>query len=186
MLNRIIDEIQKSIDNECFIAALALALTIPDICGKAEYPKLSNTKRYIQWYNEYIGKYEKPPHPEAEDMPYLSGEVVYNLRNTLLHQGTPNVDKNRIKEERCKVDHFVLTISASYDGGSSGVNSYGIDPDTKEPKLVVRNMTVNIVNLCDKITRVARNYYQKNQDKFDFFDYELKDIRKLPSCFEDK
>ena len=33
-----IDEIEKSLENECYIAALALALTLPDICGKAEYP----------------------------------------------------------------------------------------------------------------------------------------------------
>lgn len=38
MLMRIIDEMKRSIDNECFIAALMLALSIPDICGKAEYP----------------------------------------------------------------------------------------------------------------------------------------------------
>ena len=35
MLLKIIDEIKKSIDNECFIAALTLALTKPDIRGRA-------------------------------------------------------------------------------------------------------------------------------------------------------
>ena len=185
MLNRIIDEIEKSIKNEYFIAALALALTIPDICGKAEFPnEKSINSRYIRWYNEYIGQYEKSIYSEYAEMPYVSGEVVYNLRNALLHQGTPNVDKSKIREERCKVDHFVLTISASHDGGSSGVNAYGLNPDGNEPELVVRYMTVNIVNLCDKLTRVARKYYEENQDKFDFFDYELKDIRKPPICFE--
>jgi len=49
MINNIISEIKKSIDNECFIAALALALTLPDICGKAEYPNEGNTKRYIEF-----------------------------------------------------------------------------------------------------------------------------------------
>ena len=51
MIDRILGEIKKSIDNECFIAALALALTLPDICGKAEYPDDSIAGRYIRWYN---------------------------------------------------------------------------------------------------------------------------------------
>lgn len=184
MLERIVDEIDSCINNECFIAALALALTIPDICGKAEYPYANVTERYIRWYNNFLGQYEKPVHPHAQDIPYLSGEVIYNLRNTLLHQGNPNINKAKIKEERCKVDQFVLTISSSHDGGSSGIDSYGLDPDGKNPELVVRRMTVNVVNLCDKLTKVARSYYKENQGKFDFFDYELKDIRKIPSCFE--
>lgn len=38
MINRITDEMKKCVENECYIAALALALTLPDTCGKAEYP----------------------------------------------------------------------------------------------------------------------------------------------------
>ena len=116
MLIQIIDEIKKSIDNECYIAALMLALSIPDVCGKAEYPYASITKRYIQWYNTYVGKYEKPLSPYGDDMPYASGELIYNLRNSLFHQGTPNIDVEKVKEERCRVDEFRLTINDVSDG----------------------------------------------------------------------
>ena len=88
MIDRIVSEIKTCLENDCYIAALALALTLPDVCGKAEYPNEGNTKRYIKWYNEYVGKYEKPSDPYGSDMPYSSGEVIYNLRNSLLHQGT--------------------------------------------------------------------------------------------------
>lgn len=101
MLLKIIDEIKKSIDNECFIAALTLALTIPDICGKAEYPDANITERYIKWYNMYVGRYEKFSDSYGIDMPYSSGELIYNLRNSLFHQGTPNIDVMRVKEEAC-------------------------------------------------------------------------------------
>ena len=107
MLIKIVDEVKKSIDNECFMAALALVLTIPDICGKAEYPDAGISERYIKWYNMYVGKYEKPSDPYGEDMPYSSGEIIYNLRNSFLHQGTPNIDVTKVKEERCKVDKFM-------------------------------------------------------------------------------
>lgn len=48
-----IDEAEMCLENEWFIAALTLALTLPDICGKAEYPDETVTARYIQWFNTY-------------------------------------------------------------------------------------------------------------------------------------
>ena len=171
MIDRIVSEIKTCLENDCYIAALALALTLPDVCGKAEYPNEGNTKRYIKWYNEYVGKYEKPSDPYGSDMPYSSGEVIYNLRNSLLHQGTPNIETEKIKEERCKVDKFILTIASVYDTGTSFV-SYSKGFVIKERKL-----EVNIVYLCHSIVKAAKEYYAKNSSKFDFFNYELKDIR---------
>ena len=171
MLERIIDEVKRSIDNECFIAALALALTIPDICGKAEYPNSGVTDRYIKWFNTYIGAYEKPSDPYGTDMPYSSGELIYNLRNSMLHQGTPGLDASKVKEERCKVNEFVLTISNEFDSGVSCV-SYGANN-----AIVNRMLEVNVVTLCSKLCAVAKVYYAENQNKFDFLQFELKDIR---------
>ena len=54
MIERIIKEINLSLENECYLSALGMALTLPDICGKAEYPnEKSTTKRYIEWFNTY-------------------------------------------------------------------------------------------------------------------------------------
>lgn len=72
-----------------------------------------------------MGQYEKsddPNHPDDVKMPYMSGEVAYNLRNSLLHQGMPNIDVCKIKNERCKVDSFILTIDNAVSGGSSTVS----------------------------------------------------------------
>lgn len=61
--------------------------------------------------DEYIGQYEKAPVKSGEtEMPYLSGEVVYQLRCSVLHQGTPNIDSSNIKDETCRIDHFTLVI----------------------------------------------------------------------------
>lgn len=38
MILRIIDETEKALSHDLYFAALNLALTLPDICGKAEYP----------------------------------------------------------------------------------------------------------------------------------------------------
>ena len=58
MIKRIVDDVNKALDHNAYIAALTLALTIPDICGKAYYPELGNKRRYIKWFDEYIGQYE--------------------------------------------------------------------------------------------------------------------------------
>ena len=172
MINRITDEMKKCVENECFIAALALALTLPDTCGKAEYPQENSTKkRYIDWYDKYVGFYEKPPSVHSKDMPYSSGEVVYSLRNHMLHQGTPNIDSTKIAEDRCKIDKFHLVIDSGYNGGISGV-SYGMDMEIQE-----RTLEINIVNLCSKIGAAAKSYYMNNPEKFSFIQYDLKDIR---------
>lgn len=97
MILRIIDEIEKALNHDLYFAALNLALTLPDICGKAEYPSLRSTReRYIQWYDKIVGVTEKPPKctEDEPEMPYLSGEVVYSLRCSLLHEGNPNLQKN--------------------------------------------------------------------------------------------
>ena len=140
-----ISEIEICLENECYISALALALTLPDICGKAEYPNKSVGKRYIQWYDQYVGSYQKSQSPYSADMPYLSGEVVYSLRNNFLHAGNPNIEKEKIKDELCKIDQFHLIAGKSLIGDTSRV-SYG-----KELKVEERGYVVNIRLLCMRL-----------------------------------
>ena len=45
MILRIIDEIEKALNHDLYFAALNLALTLPDICGKA----LPNRRTQIKW-----------------------------------------------------------------------------------------------------------------------------------------
>ena len=179
MLYRIIKEIESSLKNENFLAALALALTLPDICGKAEYPNEKSVGvRYIKWFDENIGNYEKPPQSADgqttvfDDMPYMSGEIVYSLRNCFLHQGTPNIQKDKIREPQCQVTHFILTIADATNGGSRSV-AHNCFMNSER-----RILEVNIVNLCCKLCLVAKAYYEDNKEKFDFFQYDLQDRRK--------
>ncbi len=177
MINSIIKDIETSLKSEAFLSALALALTLPDICGKAEFPQDGNGSRYIKWFDNYIGQYEKPPqkhdeqHNKFDDMPYMSGEVVYQLRNCFLHQGTPNIESGKIHDPRCKVTHFTLTITNAINGGSSSI-SQNSSLESED-----RTLEINIVNLCCKLCLVAKAYYDDNKDKFTFFEYDLQDRR---------
>lgn len=87
----LVDDMEKSLENGCYYAALMIALALPEICGKAEYPDKKTIERYIQWYNEYIGKYDQDSDEDMQ-LPYLSGELVNSLRNSIFHQGTPDID----------------------------------------------------------------------------------------------
>lgn len=180
MIDRIIREIKSALNNEEFLAALALALTLPDTCGKAEFPTKGNRDRYIGRYDEFVGKYEKPPKAKSDNdsvnnlfdyMPYMSGEIIYSLRCCFLHQETPNIEKDRIRDPQCKVTRFTLIIAGAINGGSSSVSS---NPFIESEK---RTLEINIVNLCCKLCLVAKSYYEDNKEKFDFFDYDLQDRR---------
>ena len=162
-----IDEIEICLENECYLAALALALTLPDICGKAEYPEKGVGRRYIQWFDQYVGSYQKSQSPYSADMPYLSGEVVYSLRNNFLHAGNPNIEKEKIKDELCKIDQFCLIAGKSLIGDTSRV-SYGKELEIKE-----RGYTVNVRLLCKRLCQTARGYYLENEYKFSFLNYDM-------------
>lgn len=169
MMLRLIDDVNKALEAGSYLSALSLVLTFPDICGKAEYPQEKSTaKRYKKWYDEYIGKYEQCPceHCQNTPMPYLSGEVVYSLRNSLLHQGTPNIDPLKIIIDTNKIDCFELVIETKktfdiYTDASGILNGS------------VRTYRVNVRRLCLIFSNSVRVYYEENKNKFNFFKFTI-------------
>ncbi len=178
MLLRLIDDMNKALDNDCFLSALSLALTLPDICGRAKYPDEKSTKkRYIGWYDEYVGAYEQCPGEEGK-MPYLSGEVLYSLRCSFLHQGNPNIERDKIQEECCKIDHFTLLTEKKKQFNilsDSASSSQGFLSGKKngEP---YRSYEVNVRRLCFIISACAEGFYEENPEIFNFFDFNIVDL----------
>ena len=77
----------------------------------AEYPDKSVAERYIEWYDRYLGVYMAYGKDDlGGNNPWLSGEVIYNLRNTYLHQGNPGITSNKVKEEANQLDEFILML----------------------------------------------------------------------------
>ena len=175
MIHKLVEDINRALECECFFAALALALTLPDTCGKAEYPELEgkSKQRYKKWCQKYVCKKEKPCSSFSDDMPYLSEEIIFQLRCSLLHQSTQYIESCKIEEERCKVDKFSLIINddSCLDGGTSMV-SYGAGM-----KIVERGYEVSIHHLCYILCTAAQKYYDENKEKFTFINYCLIDER---------
>lgn len=178
MVQRFVDDIRSALDNNLYFVALSTALTLPDICGKAEYPsEASSKKRYIDWYDQEIGLYEKNPHQTSnEEMPYLSGNVIYSLRCSLLHAGNPSVDNCQltVRNASLPIDHFVLKVERK--------NEFDIYSDASSISDVFgqheRYYRMSIRRICLILCDVAETYYNDNKEKF-HFDYEIIDWDKV-------
>jgi len=180
MIVNLLNDIKKSLDSENYFAALALILILPDLCGKAEFPEVkSSSKRYKDWYDLYIGKYEQSPSVNNSEnpLPYLSGEVIYSLRNHFLHQGTPNIDSSKIKNTYNRIDRFELVIESKnefdvYCDSSGNINN------------LMRTYRVNIRRLSLIICSSVQAYYLLNESKFSFDDFAIIDWDKEMDKFK--
>lgn len=162
-----VDDIRCSLKNKCYFSALSLTLTLPDVCGMAEFPNKQVGERYIKWYDKYLGDYMAYGKDElGGNNPWLSGEVVYNLRNTFLHQGNPGIERNKVKEEVNRFDKFTLLLG---DGTELQTATINIEAGAQETgKITYRMITVDVTYLCESICDSALWYYENNQEKFKF------------------
>lgn len=169
MVLRLVDEIRKSLDNDIYLSALMTALTLPDICGKAEFPNDKPAIRYKKWYDEHIGKYEQDERTKEKDIPYESGEVIYNLRNSLIHSGNPDIN-----ETTCNIQEFELLIEdkrrTSICTSAAGIIH---DYDGDEVVKTTRSLCINVRQLCFKLCACAEYYYKNNKDKFGFINSKI-------------
>ena len=170
MIQELVREVDACLSTGCYMSALITALILPDICGKAKYPEMEKQtkQRYIKWYDEYIGQYEKDPEDER-GMPYLSGELIYSLRCSVLHQGNPNIDGKKLD-----IEYFEL-IWQEHEGCNIPVGfseAQIITVDGRE-KAIHKKYSVNIRDICFKLCRLATYYYDKHKEQFNFFNYNL-------------
>jgi len=183
LLDIIISDVNRALDAEAYLSALALMMTIPDICSKIEYgDSIQRTgDRYIAWFDEYIGKYQRLPE-EKVDTPFLSGEIAYQLRCAILHEGKPDVDKSKIKEAINQIDGFTLLVQKKnpfdiyadssmvvyHEGSTNGVRSYEI----------------NVRGLWVKMESAASAYYNLHKDEFDAMRLKIDDVDRRVEILE--
>lgn len=160
MIEVYVDNIKWSLQHKCYFPALALALALPDMCGMAEYPRECVSKRYVDWYDKYLGEFMAQ---DYADTPWLSGEVVYNLRNTFLHQGTPNIDSEKVNEPVNKLDKFILMLG---DGTLIEQVTWSMKAGTGERAIEYNTILVDVTYLCNALCDFALWYYSNHKDRF--------------------
>lgn len=114
---RLLSEIDECLEHKLYMSALALALTIPDICGHILYPASKINKfHYILWYEEFLGHYEL--HPDSapnvfddHDFFIKYGKFIYNYYFIAGNKGFQNKGLSELKEWPENMGYKVQDIS---------------------------------------------------------------------------
>lgn len=98
-MNHFISALEKSIQTENWYSVLFISLSLPDICGKIDEPKLGSKQRTINWFNKYLKKiYTVKIGPDRFEHTFLSGSDFYALRCAYLHEGSDDITSQKAKE----------------------------------------------------------------------------------------
>lgn len=157
---RIIKEIEKSLANELYISAFALALNIPAICGAKAYPNAVEKEQYKKWVNEQYCQNRKSPSVYIDRLPYESAELLYDIRNKFFNNGTFNINKNY---DEFKLDRFILRFESKkpfniYIGSSSVL----CDGSMSEKGV----LTINVRDFCLSLMELGEKFYRDNEIMF--------------------
>jgi hypothetical protein len=168
MLEKIKD-IKLALNNNSYLSALALSLTLPDICGKIEYPhfKYENGRRnvgkqYATWFDDWVNQYYADPSGWTNDYskaknPIFTGEMCYSLRCSFLHDG--NSDINNWGDKEDKNFHYLYDFRLAVGGADQTGVSWESKTNNYSKITKTKIVTVNIDTLCKFICRSAEKYY---------------------------
>lgn len=182
LLDRIHD-VEAALKAECWHAALALALTIPDICGRVYTASEKNRKnryRYSKWFDDFVNlKYGRYRFPDGEKH-YFNGELCYFLRCAFLHSGNSDVDYCDEVEDTT----YKTTIELSFRGTS--ISAWYVDDKGEQTTVESEEgssiIEISIVELCENICFVAKQFYlgHPNRELFNDYCVEIMDKIELP------
>ena len=165
MIEHLVNEIEHCLKNDLQIAALTMALTLPDTCGKVYRPQGKVGERYISWYNDHILNHQREPLGGDPECFLISGEVVYKLRCAMLHESNPAVTGTAESITQFSlVWRPVSSCLRTTVDRCIGFNEKG--------ELQQHILSIDIVSLCHNICEEALSYYRKNKEKFSF-DYHI-------------
>lgn len=166
-----VEEVEQNIEDERWQSALALALTLPDICGGIAFPEIVKRYRdgrimldrqknptrdvggqYIRWFDEYAGAYFKLS--PTDEKPYICGDRCWQLRCEYLHQ-----NKGFLNDENESPVRFHLGVNCGTSVcqlDQTTMNSDGMD------------IRIDIKQFCLRMCLAAKSYYNAVHTEKDF------------------
>lgn len=144
-IQRFTDALRKAADGENYYAALALALTLPDVCGKIATPTAPSAARYVAWIRRYLpADYwrlgEGAFLPGGRPWPRITPEDFYALRCAYLHEGTDDITEQRIRQA---LDRFKFLVPPR---GHSVHRQFNVIKETGKVELLL-----GVAEFCDEI-----------------------------------
>lgn len=162
MISEMIKEIRIALQHELYIIALAAALTLPDICGQAEYPQEKVHSRYTKWLEAYVESRKFSGYQKCL-IAGLSANDIYKLRCALLHQGSSDINT---------LEYFELVKINPHRANQFQIFSESkVCVDDRKPG--PRKISVNIVMLCEFLCDGAEEYYEANKGKLGSISFNL-------------
>ncbi len=166
-----VKEVELNIEDGRWQSALALALTLPDICGGIAFPDIVKRYRdgrimfdrqknptrdvgaqYIRWFDEYAGDFFKISPEDAA--PYICGERCWQLRCEYLHQ-----NKGFLNDKNQSNVRFHLGINCGTSVCQTEKSSY-LPGDS--------DIRIDIEQFCIRMCRATRSYYDAANKEKDF------------------
>lgn len=95
----LVNEINSCVASNNTLAALYIALSLPDVCAKImESKTVGKGERYKEWFNKYVTKYVSVKFGE-ETLVYFDADDCYKLRNALFHAGEYDIENDKNLEQ---------------------------------------------------------------------------------------
>ena len=165
-----VEEIELNVRDSRWQSALALALTLPDICGGIAFPDVVRRYRdgkvmldrqglpirdvggqYIRWYETYAAPFFKLR--EEDELPYICGPRCWQLRCEYLHQ-----NKGFLNDDE--------PASRFHLGVNCGTSICQTESEVREDGVV--DIRIDIEQFCLRMCRAARHYYDAVHHTEDF------------------
>jgi hypothetical protein len=105
-LQLILDSVRAAVTSENWLAALALTLTLPDICSSIEDP--DQKCRYSKWWDNNCRASYRDGDGEKD---CVTGVEVFLLRCAYLHEGSDSSDPKQVQKYEATVDRFNFVLS---------------------------------------------------------------------------
>jgi len=113
MVTHLSEATRRAVHENNWHAALALALTLPDICGRLQHPEVrSSQKRYEAWWQDWMHDAYA-----TQGGVLLSGADAYALRCAVLHEGRDEVVEHKAREA---ISNFVFIEPVNGQGTHAG------------------------------------------------------------------
>ena len=159
-----VNEIQSCLKNECYLAALSLALALPDVFAKIEYGKTSRSS-YEQWFNHHVRNYFGLLYSDEfytkGDQICFSGEACYQLRCALFHEASDHI------KAKTGIDEFVLVMNKEpfARGNVAGTEMCLNGENTGVKTVTAKNyLYISVTELCNGIIDAVIDYTQAHPE----------------------
>ena len=165
MLQKIAD-IKKSLDSGSYQSALALTLTLPDICRQVEYGNTkTGTEGYPTWIDTYVDFSECYIGFGTEEAE-LNGKICYALRCSFLHCGNDDILSQKVAKN-CTIDNFELRKPNGIEGGYGyAYRIKNLQSGDKEISTIF-DVEFFCTLICDAVEKYYNNHSNKNEfDKY--------------------